>query len=266
MDILTNLLSYLTPGNFLYIDLLAAFTNALNGALLCQRPDHYRSRYVTTIGILVFAVFGGIGGGVTRDVLVNQEPGALTNPWYLILIFVAWMIGLRTAWGKGQQFRETYFQIMTSFSLPWYAVVGVEKGLSTHWPLLGAIFLGVVGPTAGRFLIDIASNVPAKQFVQGEWFIGTAVLTSITYIILRNGAYGGPGLALNIWVASLGAFAIGFAFRMAAIWYLWEEPMPRRIPGWLLKGEPKRESLKEKMQPGWEASWEEPPDRSSFSS
>jgi uncharacterized membrane protein YeiH len=171
---------------------------------------------------------------------------------------VAWIIGLFTAWTKGQQFRETYYQFMTSFSLPWYAMVGVEKGLEAGWPFLGAMFLGIVGPTAGRFLIDVASGVPAKQFVQGEWFIGTAVLTSLSFFFLRVGAYGGPGLSLSFVAASLVAFAIGFAFRLAATWFLWEEPMPRRIPAWLLIGQPKRESLKEKMQPGWKPSWEQP--------
>jgi Na+-translocating ferredoxin:NAD+ oxidoreductase RnfE subunit len=34
MDIINHLFSYLTPGAFLYIDLLAATVNALNGALL----------------------------------------------------------------------------------------------------------------------------------------------------------------------------------------------------------------------------------------
>jgi uncharacterized membrane protein YeiH len=258
LDIITHLFSYLKPGDFLYIDLLAAFTNALNGAILCQRPDHFRRSYFTVVGILVFAVFGGIGGGVSRDVLLNDVPGALTNPWYLIVVFIAWIIGLQIAWTKGQRFRETFFQFMTSFSLPWYAVVGVEKGLEASWPLFGAIFLGVVGPTAGRFLIDISSGVPAKQLVQGEWFVGTAVLTSISYILLRNGAYGGPGLSLSFVAASLGAFAIGFTFRLVALWFAWEEPFPRRIPGWLLKGKPKRDSLKEKMQPGWVPSYEEP--------
>jgi uncharacterized membrane protein YeiH len=257
MDIITNLFSYLKPGDFLWFDLLAAFTNALNGALLCLRPDHYRRRYITMIGVLVFAVFGGIGGGVTRDVLLNDAPGALTNPWYLILVFIAWIIGLQTAWTKGQQFRETYYQFMTTFSLPWYAVVGVEKGLQAGWPLLGAIFLGVAGPTAGRLLIDVGSGVPAKQFVQGEWFIGTAVLTSLSFFFLRAGAVGGPGLSLSFVAASLIAFAIGFAFRLLALWFLWEEPMPRRIPAWLLKGEPRRDSLKEKMQPGWVPPWTE---------
>ena len=97
--------------------------------------------------------------------------------------------------------------------------------------------------------------------MRGEWFIGTAVLTSLSFYFLRAGALGGIGLSLSFVAASLLAFAIGFAFRLAAIWFLWEEPMPRRMLAWLLKGEPKRESLKEKMQPGWVPSWEEPPEK-----
>jgi len=260
MDILAGLFAYLKPGDFLYIDLLAAFTNALNGVLLAQRPDHYKGRYVTVVGLLVFAVFGGIGGGVTRDVLLNDAPGALTNPWYIILVIVAWLIGMRLAWGRGQNFRETTFEFMTSFSLPWYAVVGVEKGLGAGWPLLGSIFLGVVGPTAGRYLIDVTSGLPAKQLVRGEWFVGTAVVTSVSFYLLRGGAYGAFGLSMGFIAASLVAFGIGFAFRIAAQWFLWEEPMPPRIPEWLVRGQPKRESLKEKLQPGWVPSWEQPPD------
>jgi len=259
MDFFAYLFAFLAPGGFVLIDLLAAFTNALNGALLGQRPDHYKGKYITVVGILVMAVFGGIGGGITRDVLLNEVPGSLTNPWYIILILVAWVLGLWLAWSKGQTFRETFYQFMTSFSLPWYAVVGVEKGLQAEWPLLGTIFLGVVGPTAGRFLIDVASGQPAKQFVQGEWFIGTAILTSLSYFFLRAGAMGSPiGLSLGFVAASLLAFSIGFVFRVAAIWFGWEEPMPKRIPAWLLKGQPKRETLKEKMQPGWTPSWETP--------
>jgi uncharacterized membrane protein YeiH len=251
MGLIPYLLSFLTPGSFLYVDLFAAATNALNGALLAQRSDHYKRGMFTVVGILVMAIFGGIGGGTTRDILLNEVPGSWTNPWYLILIILAWIIGLLIAFRKGQQFRETTFQIFTAFSLPWYAVVGVEKGLQAGWPFLGAIALGVVGPTAGRFLIDVSSGLPAKQLVQGEWFIGTAILTSISFFLLRAGAMGGFGLALGFIPATLIAFVIGFAFRMAAIWFAWEEPMPR-VPAEWLKALPKRETLKEKMQPGWE--------------
>lgn len=258
MNLITYLLGFLAAGSFLYVDLLAAFTNALNGALLAQRPDHYRRNYFTVIGIVVMAIFGGIGGGTTRDILLNETPGSWTNPWYLILCLFAAFIGLQLAWGKGQRFRETTYQFMTSFSLPWYAVVGVEKGLGAEWPLLGAIALGVVGPTAGRYLIDVTSGLGAKQFVRGEWFIGTAVLTSLSFFFLRAGAFGAPwSLSLAFVPATLVAFLIGFGFRVAAIWYAWEEPMPK-VPAWLLKGQGRRETLKEKMQPGWEPEWLEP--------
>ena len=69
--------------DFTTIDLIAASTNALNGALLARRPDHYRN--FTVVGILLMALLGGIGGGITRDMLVNEVPAAITNPAYITL-------------------------------------------------------------------------------------------------------------------------------------------------------------------------------------
>ena len=70
-------------GDFTTLDLIAAATNALNGALLARRPDHYKN--YTVVGIMLMALLMGLGGGITRDVLVNQVPGALTNPAYITL-------------------------------------------------------------------------------------------------------------------------------------------------------------------------------------
>jgi uncharacterized membrane protein YeiH len=85
--------------------------------------------------------------------------------------------------------------------------------------------------------------------VRGEWFVGTAVLTSIVYLVLFK------YLGLTVWPATLIAFVVGFFFRLAAIWYCWEEPLPR-VPE-IVKGEvKKRTTLKEKMQPGWEPDYD----------
>ena len=65
-------------GDFTTVDLIAASTNSLNGALLARRPDHYKNW--TVVGILLCALLMGLGGGITRDVLVGQVPSALTNP------------------------------------------------------------------------------------------------------------------------------------------------------------------------------------------
>jgi uncharacterized membrane protein YeiH len=251
-DYLAYLASFITAGvgNFVIIDLIAATTNALNGAILSQRPDYYKGRQWSIIGILLMAIFGGIGGGVSRDLLLNKIPGALTNPWYLILCIAAGGLGLLIPYAKEERFRETFYQFMTAFSLPWYAAIGVSAALSAGLPDIAAILVGVVGPTAGRFLIDVTAGKSAKQFIQGEWFVGTAVLTSITFLICSK------YLSLTIWPATLISFFVGFFFRVAALWFRWEEPLPFRIPKSVMGEVKPRESLKEKMSPDWDPKYD----------
>lgn len=246
---LTGLFGFLTVGNFVIIDLIAATTNALNGALLAQRPDYYRGKQWTAVGIIILAIFGGIGGGISRDVLLNKIPAALTNPWYLILCTLAGIVGMLISFKGGQKFRETFYQFMTAFSLPWYAAIGTSAALTAELPSIACIAIGVVGPTAGRFLIDVTAGKSAKQFVRSEWFVGTAVLTSVVFLVCDK------YLGMELWPATLIAFAVGFLFRMAAIWFLWEEPMPR-VPEHVMGEIKRRTSLKEKMHPGWEPEYE----------
>ncbi len=168
-------------GNFTTIDLIAATTNALNGALLARRPDHYRN--YTVVGILLMALLGGIGGGITRDVMLNKIPGSLTNPAYILLCLAAGVVGYLIAFASGQLFREGLFQFMTAFSLPWYAIAGAMAAEAADFPILGVLAMAVIGPTAGRYYIDITSGVAPKQFVRGEWFVSIAALTGLVWLL-----------------------------------------------------------------------------------
>src|SRR5512133_3466613 len=87
-------------GNYTAVDLVAASTNALNGALLARRPDHFKN--FTIVGILGMALLGGLGGGITRDVLLGDVPAALTNPAYITLCLIAGVIGYLLAYRGGQ--------------------------------------------------------------------------------------------------------------------------------------------------------------------
>lgn len=217
--------SWKLSGGLTTIDLVAAGTNALNGALLCRRPDHYKNW--TSVGVVLMAILGGIGGGVTRDVLVNRVPAALTNPAYLFLCTAMGVVGYLIAYAHGQLFREGLFQFMTSFSLPWYAIVGAAVGVSVGLPIWGCVALAVVGPTAGRWLIDVSSGVPPKQFVRGEWFVGIAALTGLVWILVNA-----AGLdALDGWAAYIIAFLVGYLLRVVALYRGWEEPLARQPKG-----------------------------------
>ena len=206
-----------------FVDLIAATTNALNGGILARRPDHFRN--FTFIGIILMALLGGIGGGVTRDVILDVAPSAFMNPAYLTLCVLAGVLGYFIAYSKGQFFREGLFQFMTSFSLPWYAIIGAQKATEAGYPILGALAMAVIASTAGRFLIDVVSGVPPKQFVRSEWFVATAAGTGLAWILLDEMT------ALPYWATVAIAFALGFAFRIVALYRGWEEPLPKEPDG-----------------------------------
>lgn len=65
---------------------------------------------------------------------------------------------------------------MAAFSLPWYAILGTQKAFAADLPVIVVILIGIAGPTAGRYFIDLTSGVTPQQFTRGEWFVGTAVL------------------------------------------------------------------------------------------
>ena len=209
-------------GDFTTIDLIAAGTNALNGALLARRPDHYRN--FTIVGILLMALLGGIGGGVTRDVILNKIPGAFTNPAYILLCLAAGIVGYLIAFSGGQLFREGLFQLMTSFSLPWYAIAGAQAAETAKLPILGVLAMAVIGPTAGRYYIDITSGVPPKQFIRGEWFVTIAALTGLVWLIC-------DAAGLNTWWSTGVSFVIGFTVRLLALYRGWEEPLAKEPRG-----------------------------------
>ena len=89
------------------------------------------------------------------------------------------------------------------------------------------MLIAVIGPTAGRYMIDVTSGVTPKQFIQGEWFVAIAALSGLVWILVD-----GLGLdAWDGWAAYLVAFAVGFIVRVSALYRGWEEPLAKEPSG-----------------------------------
>ncbi len=88
----------------------------------------------------------------------------------------------------------------------------------------GCILLAVVGPTAGRWYIDLSSGVTPKQFIRGEWFVTIAAFTGLIWILTFWATD-------DTWIALGVAFVLGYAARVAALWYAWEEPLASEPTG-----------------------------------
>lgn len=200
------------------VSLIAATTNAFNGAMLARRPDHYR--HFTIAGVILLGYAGGIGGGTLRDILVNKVPSPLVNPWYLVFCLAAGAAAVVIDYYAANRFKDGLFQFMTAFTLPWYAIVGAQTAIDAHLGYFAAVLIGVIATTGGRFIIDIACNVIPKQLVRGEFFVGTAALTAILYLVV-NETFG----LSQIWATAV-AVVFGFGFRLIAQVLGWEEWEP----------------------------------------
>jgi uncharacterized membrane protein YeiH len=207
-----------TLGTMGVVSLIAATTNAFNGALLARRPDHYR--HFTLIGVILLGYAGGIGGGVLRDILVNKVPSPLVNPWYLVFCLGAGVAALVLDYYGTQRFKDGVFQFMTAFTLPWYAIVGAQTAVDARLGYAAAILIGIIATTGGRFIIDVSCNVIPKQLVRGEFFVLTAALTAALYLVTNE------ALGWSQVVATIVAVVFGFAFRLASQFLGWEEWEP----------------------------------------
>src|SRR5277367_2258465 len=118
----------MTLPSFPNVDLFSAGINALNGVLVARNPSHNRG--YTFWGLLIMAFFGGIGGGVTRDVLLNDIPSPLQDPTYLLVCILMGLLGMAIyhyAALREERFRTRTLAFFKSFSLPWFAILGAHK-------------------------------------------------------------------------------------------------------------------------------------------
>lgn len=89
--------------------------------------------------------------------------------------------------------------------------------LLKHWgvlvglPMIGVLALAVVAATAGGYVIDLTSSVPPKLFVRGEYYVGTALLAAVAWVICH-------AAGLNDWISAGVAFVAAYTVRMLAMW------------------------------------------------
>ena len=179
--------------NFPHIDEFSAGINALNGVLVARNPSHNRG--YTVAGLLIMAFFGGIGGGVTRDVLVNEIPAPLKGATYFVVCMVMGLLGLaiyQYAESREERFRKRTLAFFKSFTLPWFAVLGAHRALDHGLGIYGAILIGLAATTAGGVFIDIFSGVTPEIVRPSEHIVTSAVLASTVYTLIALGTRNQP--------------------------------------------------------------------------
>lgn len=213
----------MTLPSFPNIDLFSAGINALNGVLIARNPSHDRG--YTMAGLLIMAFFGGIGGGVSRDVLLNDVPAPLKNWNYLVVCILMGLLGIaiyKFLESKEERFRTRTLAFFKSFTLPWFAILGAHKALDHGLGVFAAIVVGLISTVAGGVFIDLFSGVTPEIVRPSEQLVTTAVLAGSIYTLLawhfmnRGGFF--PITLISVTVA--------FLFRAIAVREHWPSIVP----------------------------------------
>lgn len=217
----------MTLPSFPNVDLFSAGINALYGVLLARNPSHDRG--YTAMGLLIMAFFGGIGGGIARDLLLNDVPAPLRNVEYLVVCLLMGVLGLliyRYLESKEEWFRNRVLAYLKSFTLPWFAILGAHKALDHGLGVFAAIVIGVISTTAGGVMIDLFSGVTPELVRPQQQGITAAVLAAGIYTVI---AWHYKGTE-SFFPVTLIAVLISFTFRVLAVREHWPSIVPCDAP------------------------------------
>ena len=189
------------------LDLIGIFFFATSGALLASRKQF------DLVGSMALALLAGLGGGFTRDILLDRGlPASLENPVYLAPpVLVSLLVYIKAIHPNRLNLTITIFD---AGGLALFTVSGVLIAHSMGVHPVSTVVIAMVAALGGGVLRDIVANeVPSIFDPRGVYVLPTFLGAATATVVAMNGA-------LNAFTGALIAFLI-FAVRMLAYRYQW---------------------------------------------
>lgn len=194
---------------FRSLDLTGVFANAVLGGLIARREK------LDPIGFATLAVLSGLGGGIIRDVLLqNGPPVALTDYAYLLTAFAGaaatFLIRVRgPVWDR-------VWPVVDALALGTWAAAGAAKTLAVGLGWLPAILLGTITAVGGGAVRDVVlRRVPG--ILGGNTLYATcAIAASGVLVLLSDHGHSAVGL--------VAATVVGAGLCLIARWRGWTLP------------------------------------------
>lgn len=192
------------------LDLTAVFVFAISGALLAGR------KRMDVFGMFVVAFITGVGGGTTRDVLLDRQVFWLADGRYMLAALAA--TGLVFFLGGWIERRSRPLAWADALGLSVAVPLGVAaaRSVDAAWPI--ALAMAVVTGAFGGLIRDIVCREP--PLVLHREVYATAALAGAA---VNLGVYAASHDPL---IAAAACALVTFVVRGAAIRYGWQAPRP----------------------------------------
>lgn len=190
------------------IDYFSVIVGAFTGALVaCERK-------LDIIGTVVAGLLTGYGGGITRDLLMQDYGVYFTSDPNLILICIfvcAFVFYFR---GLFRNLDATVF-FSDALSVGLFALAGASKAFTYNQGFLVSIILGAITGVGGGALRDICTGVVPSIFRQSNFYAVASLGGSFAYVLL---AWANWPLPL---AGAVCVFVVGF-LRYWSVYFDWK--------------------------------------------
>lgn len=201
------------PSLWTSFDLVGTFVFALSGALLATRRDF------DVVGVVVLSLAAGLGGGMIRDVLIDDLPAAaIEDEIYLLTVLAAAVAGFLIP-EKIERVNNSV-RLLDAAGLGFFAVVGTQKALDADLGVISALLIGVIAAAGGGVIRDLLASTTPLLLHQDVYALA-ALLGAIAFLLSREaGLPYAPAAILGV--------SATFLIRATAIRYQLHAPRPRR--------------------------------------
>jgi len=189
---------------------MGTFAFGLSGGILAVRKQ------MDLFGVLVLAVATGLGGGITRDVILGHTPPATLIDWrYLAAAGLAGVLVF--LWYSRVVHHGRFITAFDAVGLSIFTVTGTTIALNAGLSPAPAALLGILTGGGGGVLRDIlAAEVPL--ILRSEIYAIASMLGAIVIIIASQIGYSG------VLVEIIAAIAT-FILRMVSVRRGWKIPI-----------------------------------------
>lgn len=202
----------------LWMDLVAVAIGSLQGAAFAAQ---FRDRRLDLLGVAVVGIATGFGGGILRDVLLNQVPLALQSNWYLPVAIVSALLGMLLQ--RLVHRLSVTINVLDAVMLGMFGALGTTKALAFGLPVVPAIFVGAVAAVGGGILRDLMLNLPIAIMQVGSLYAVAAIVGATTLAVL-------DALGAGALLAGIVCVAVTFGVRVLAVVFHWTLPEQRHLP------------------------------------
>ncbi|WP_353473712.1 trimeric intracellular cation channel family protein [Salipiger sp. H15] len=198
------------------LDYASVVIFALTGALVASRAQ------LDVVGFAFLACLTAVGGGTTRDLLLNRHPVFwVAEPTYLGIACAAALLVFFTAHLLESRAKAILWLDAAALSVAVAAGSGIAMAEGVSWGVV--LVMGVMSGCLGGLMRDVVANEVPLLLKQGEPYATCALGGAVALLVAT-------WLGLPPFLAAIICSAVTFALRASAIAFGWGIPVYKSRP------------------------------------